>query len=60
VELGVIKPTGDSLSIRRAINYFLENLAAQTQRQETIAVGWWEGGSLGWGVGCLGVSRGIF
>jgi hypothetical protein len=39
VELGVMKPTGDSLSIRRAIDYFLENLAAQTERQETIAVG---------------------
>jgi predicted unusual protein kinase regulating ubiquinone biosynthesis (AarF/ABC1/UbiB family) len=38
VELGVIKPTGDTLSIRRAINYFLENLTQQTERQETIQV----------------------
>ena len=38
IELGVIKPTGDSLSIRRAINYFLENLTRQTERQETIQV----------------------
>jgi hypothetical protein len=38
VALGVIKPTGDMQSIRRAIGYFLENLARQTERQETIAV----------------------
>ncbi len=38
VALQVIKPTGDTLSIRRAIGYFVDNLARQTERQETIAV----------------------
>lgn len=38
VELGVITPTGDMLSIRRAINYFLENITRQTERQEAIGV----------------------
>lgn len=38
VELGVIKPQGDMLSIRRAINYFIENIKRQTERQETIGV----------------------
>ncbi|PNW79848.1 hypothetical protein CHLRE_08g369150v5 [Chlamydomonas reinhardtii] len=37
VDLKVIKPTGDTLSVRRAINFFIENLARQTERQETIA-----------------------
>eukprot|EP00878_Enallax_costatus_P028806 GHUV01031151.1.p1 GENE.GHUV01031151.1~~GHUV01031151.1.p1 ORF type:complete len:164 (+),score=44.37 GHUV01031151.1:50-493(+) len=36
VELGIIKPTGDMLSVRRAISYFLDNLARQTERQEAI------------------------
>ncbi|WIA14007.1 hypothetical protein OEZ85_002567 [Tetradesmus obliquus] len=36
VELGVITPTGDMLSIRRAIGYFLENITRQTERQEAI------------------------
>jgi hypothetical protein len=48
VELGVIKPQGDMLSIRRAINYFVENIKRQTERQETIGVsadnGWRDGG----------------
>lgn len=38
VELGVITPTGDMLSIRRAISYFLDNITRQTERQETVAV----------------------
>lgn len=38
VELGVIKPTGDALTIRRAVSYFLDNLARQTEQQETIQV----------------------
>lgn len=38
VELGVIKPQGDMLSVRRAINYFIENIKRQTERQETIGV----------------------
>jgi len=37
VSLGVIKTTGDSLTIKRAINYFIENISRQTERQETIA-----------------------
>jgi len=37
VALGVIKTTGDSLSIRRAINFFIENISRQTERQETLA-----------------------
>ncbi|KXZ50166.1 hypothetical protein GPECTOR_17g802 [Gonium pectorale] len=36
VALQVIKPTGDSLSLRRAINYFIANLSKQAERQETI------------------------
>eukprot|EP00879_Flechtneria_rotunda_P001676 GHRR01001836.1.p1 GENE.GHRR01001836.1~~GHRR01001836.1.p1 ORF type:complete len:739 (+),score=239.78 GHRR01001836.1:270-2486(+) len=36
IELGVLTPTGDMLSIRRTINYFLENISRQTERQETI------------------------
>jgi len=36
-ELGVIKPTGDMLTLKRSINYFIENLARQTERQETIS-----------------------
>lgn len=36
VELGVIKPQGDLLSVRRAINYLIENIKRQTERQETI------------------------
>ncbi|GIL68808.1 hypothetical protein Vafri_22040 [Volvox africanus] len=36
VALQVIKPTGDTLSLRRAINYFIENLSRQAERQETI------------------------
>ncbi|KAF8066232.1 ABC1K7 [Scenedesmus sp. PABB004] len=37
VELGVITPTGDMLSVRRAIAYFIDNITRQTERQETIA-----------------------
>lgn len=37
VELGVITPTGDMLSVRRAISYFIENIQRQTERQETVA-----------------------
>ncbi|KAG2482100.1 hypothetical protein HYH03_018956 [Edaphochlamys debaryana] len=36
VALQVIKPTGDNLSIRRAIAYFIDNLSQQTERQATI------------------------
>ncbi|KAJ9523162.1 hypothetical protein QJQ45_024089 [Haematococcus lacustris] len=36
IALGVIKPTGDALTLRRAIGYFINNLARQTERQETI------------------------
>ena len=36
-ELQGLKAAGsDQLSLRRAINYFLDNLARQTERQETI------------------------
>ncbi len=35
--LQVIKPTGDLLSLRRAIGFFIDNLSRQTERQETIA-----------------------
>jgi hypothetical protein len=33
----VIKPTGDTLSLRRAISFFITNLSRQAERQETIA-----------------------
>lgn len=36
VELGIIKPQGDLLSVKRAINYFIVNLARQTERQEAV------------------------
>lgn len=36
-ELKIIVSTGDDLSLRRAISYFLNNIAKQTQEQETIA-----------------------
>lgn len=51
VELGVIKPQGDMLSIRRAINYFVENIKRQTERQETIGVSADNGGLARWGLG---------
>ena len=35
-ELGVIKPTGDALSLRRAISYFIANLQRATSRDETV------------------------
>ena len=33
----IIVSRGDDLSLRRAIAYFLDNIARQTQEQETIA-----------------------
>jgi hypothetical protein len=38
-ELGVIRATGDRLSVRRAIAYFLDNLTRQLEREETLGVG---------------------
>lgn len=37
VALKVIKPTGDLLSVRRAISFFILNLSRQAERNETIA-----------------------
>ncbi|KAF5837683.1 ABC1 family-domain-containing protein [Dunaliella salina] len=37
VNLGVIKTSGDNLSIKRSINFFIENITRQTERQETIS-----------------------
>ncbi|GBF95524.1 hypothetical protein Rsub_07874 [Raphidocelis subcapitata] len=34
--LGVIRATGDRLSVRRAISFFLENLQRQLEREETV------------------------
>lgn len=36
-ELKIIKPTGDLLSVRRALAYFIDNITAQAERQETIS-----------------------
>ncbi|KAL3133809.1 hypothetical protein ABBQ32_008284 [Trebouxia sp. C0010 RCD-2024] len=36
-DLKIIVSRGDDLSLRRAITYFLDNIARQTQEQETIA-----------------------
>ena len=36
-DLKIIVSTGDDLSLRRAITYFLNNIAKQTKEQETIA-----------------------
>lgn len=38
VDLKVIKPTGDTLSVRRAINFFIENLARCVARSCVAAV----------------------
>lgn len=35
-ELGVIRATGDRLSVRRAIAFFLDNLQRQLEREETL------------------------
>lgn len=36
-DLKIVVSRGDDLSLRRAITYFLNNIAKQTQEQETIA-----------------------
>lgn len=36
-DLGIIVAQGDDLSLRRAMSYFLNNIAKQTKEQETIA-----------------------
>lgn len=36
VDLGIIVPTGDTLSLKRAISFFLENISRQAERQETL------------------------
>ena len=36
-DLKIIVSRGDDLSLRRAITYFLNNIAKQTEEQETIA-----------------------
>ena len=36
-DLKIIVSRGDDLSLRRAITYFLDNIARQTKEQETIA-----------------------
>ncbi|GAX86017.1 hypothetical protein CEUSTIGMA_g13432.t1 [Chlamydomonas eustigma] len=36
-DLQVIRASGDQLSLRRSIAFFIDNLARQTERQETIA-----------------------
>ena len=36
-DLGIIVSQGDTLSLRRAITYFLNNVAKQTKEQETVA-----------------------
>ena len=36
-ELGIIVSQGDNLSLRRAITYFLNNIAKQTKEKETVA-----------------------
>ena len=35
--LGIIRATGDTLSLRRAITYFLANIARQTAEKETVS-----------------------
>jgi predicted unusual protein kinase regulating ubiquinone biosynthesis (AarF/ABC1/UbiB family) len=38
IELGIVAPTGgDTLSIRRALAYFLDNIGRQAEQQETVA-----------------------
>ena len=38
VDLKIIVPTADMLSIRRSMQYFLKNFQQATQREETIRV----------------------
>ena len=35
--LGIIIPTTDTLSLRRAITFFLDNINKQAQREETLS-----------------------
>ncbi|KAK9861903.1 hypothetical protein WJX84_010557 [Apatococcus fuscideae] len=37
VDLNIIVTTGDTLSLKRAISYFLDNIAKQADRQETLS-----------------------
>jgi hypothetical protein len=37
VGLGIIRAQGDSLSLRRAITYFLANIARQTEQKEAVS-----------------------
>ena len=39
IDLRIIVPTADMLSIRRSMQYFLQNFQQATQREETIGVG---------------------
>ncbi|GFR49675.1 hypothetical protein Agub_g11822, partial [Astrephomene gubernaculifera] len=36
VSLQVLRPSGDTTSVRRALRYFIDNIARQAERQETI------------------------
>ena len=36
IALEIVKPTGDLLSVRRSVSYFLDTFTKQTQREETI------------------------
>lgn len=38
VALGIIVPTSDLLSIRRSIQYFIQNINRQAQQQEAVGV----------------------
>lgn len=37
VELGIIVPTGDRTSLKNALNFFLDNINKQVERNETVA-----------------------
>lgn len=37
ISLGIIVPTSDLLSIRRSINFFIQNISRQAQQQEAVA-----------------------
>ena len=36
-DLGIIVPTSDTLSLRRAIAFFLDNINKQAQKEETLS-----------------------
>lgn len=48
-ELGIIVPTGDTISVRRALSFFIDNLNQEVKQKEAVSVrlvGWVETSSV--------------